>query len=240
MISLEDMSSLSDELADQASCYGLPYGILGIVCWSLFFICIIFTHLNVPLFSPWRWCDGDYQAQTWGMAIFTAFLTIGPAVYTCFRCGGTWIMLLMTLAQLTPWSFKIMNDGFKCYQTSLIKFYKWFGCCMTVFLSLAGWTSLICLTIGLYITEEIFIYWIYAIYVVALLAIIIMITALCKSLDQLCLNIMMAYIASTTHLIGFHVILAQISGNWSGIAPAGAGLISSIIFLVGKRLSFIQ
>ncbi|CAG8546982.1 10385_t:CDS:2 [Ambispora gerdemannii] len=250
-VSFDNRSELSDELADQASCYGLPYGIFGLVCWTLFFYSIILTYANCPLCSPCRWGE-PYKEQKLSLATFATVLTVGPVVFTCIRCRGEWIMTLMTLGQLTPWSFKIMNDGFRSDQanqaTNLIKFYKVFGSVMTVLLSIAGWMNLIWLTIGLLKTEETFKLWIWSIYTAALLAIIAMIL-LCvadrkRRGDQWegerGLIITMAYLATTLYMIALHIILAQISGNWGGIAPTGAGLGSAIIFCIGKRLLFLD
>ncbi|CAG8543516.1 8555_t:CDS:2 [Ambispora gerdemannii] len=245
MGSLSDYSGISDELADQASGYGLPYGIFGITNWSLFFLSILLTYANCPLISIWRW-GKPYKKQNPYLAIFASVATIGPIIFTCIYCNGKLVIVLMALGQLTPWSFKIMNDGFRSQQVDetdsshINLHYSYFGWVMIILLSVAGWVSLILVTIGLLNTDETFKRWIWTIYALALLALLVIMLMHKFSSGHSCLIIMMAYFLTTIHMIGFHIILARISGNWSGIAPKKSGLVSAIIFFIGNRLQFLD
>uniref|UniRef100_U9SY70 Uncharacterized protein n=4 Tax=Rhizophagus irregularis TaxID=588596 RepID=U9SY70_RHIID len=260
----------SDELAHQASCYGLPYGIFGIICWVLSYLCISLAYFNYPLFSPWMW-NKQYKSQNMCFGILLSIMTIVPAIYTCVRCRGEWM------------SFKMLNDGiisvveYKntyesngystrirtesetcnccCIQTnSRDPAYRDCGIYITLPLSLLGWIGITALSIKLMKTEKAVTQWIWGIYLVALLALVITCV--------ICLNIrkkhgafilegkernkftllwsMMMYLLVTFHIIGSHIILAMASGNWSGIAPTGAGLASAIVFFIAKRLLFLN
>ncbi|GBB99546.1 hypothetical protein RclHR1_03560001 [Rhizophagus clarus] len=197
-----------DELAAQATCYGLPYGIFGIFCWCFTLFSASLVHANCPIFAPWRWSD--------------------------------WIMLLVALGQLTPWSFKIMNDGFKSRKhdsekSKLGESYRMAGLILIVPLSLVGWIGMTALSISLMKTEKAVSVWIWTLYLIALIAIIL---ALC--IENTTFRLSMTYIFSTLHIIGSHVIFALVSNHWSGLAPTGAGMASSVIFFLGKRLLFID
>ncbi|CAB4378377.1 unnamed protein product [Rhizophagus irregularis] len=55
-----------NELAAQASCYGLPYGIFGIFCWCFTFFSAALVHANCPILMPWRWVGLDNDTcSTW-------------------------------------------------------------------------------------------------------------------------------------------------------------------------------
>ncbi|CAB4489600.1 uncharacterized protein OCT59_011432 [Rhizophagus irregularis] len=241
-----------NELAAQASCYGLPYGIFGIFCWCFTFFSAALVHANCPILMPWRW-GKKYRVQGRYILIISSILILGPAINTCFKCKSDWIMILVALGQLTPWSFKIMNDG--CCKSSskidsedleskksisekrgLSKSYRIAGLIFTIPLSLAGWVGMTALSISLMKTEKAVSIWIWSLYVIALIAMILM--CCCSSNTTFCLS--MAYIFLSLHIIGSHVIFALVSNNWNGFATTGSGMASSIFFFIGKRLLFLD
>ncbi|CAB4378380.1 hypothetical protein RhiirA1_460134 [Rhizophagus irregularis] len=228
-----------NELAAQASCYGLPYGIFGIFCWWFTFFSASLVHANCPIFAPWRW-GKSYRVQGPYLTIMTSILILGPAIYTCFKCKSDWIMILVALGQLTPWAFKLMNDGFKGRKMDSEKLklgnsYRIAGLIFTIPLSSAGWVGMTALSISLMKTEKAVSIWIWSLYVIALIA---MILACC--INNTTFRLIMAYIFSSLHIIGSHVIFALISNHWNGFATTGTGMASSIIFFIGKRLLFID
>ena len=79
------------------------------------------------------------------MTVIMASMTLGPAIYTCVKCRAEWEVTLIALSQLTPWSFKIMNDGVRAnddnnddYHTNK-KYIKCGKYITFLLLSLAGW-----------------------------------------------------------------------------------------------------
>ncbi|CAB4413419.1 unnamed protein product [Rhizophagus irregularis] len=89
-----------NELAAQASCYGLPYGIFGIFCWCFTFFSAALVHANCPILMSWRW-GKKYRVQGRYILIISSILILlGPAIYTCFKCKSDWIMILVALGQL--------------------------------------------------------------------------------------------------------------------------------------------
>ncbi|CAG8561886.1 6479_t:CDS:2 [Paraglomus occultum] len=107
----DDPANIEAELSVQAQCYGLPFGAFGIVCWLLTLTAIILVHLRCPLFTPWRWGQ-PYSSPDRIWAIFPFTMIIGPAIYTCIKCREEWMLVLIAIGQLTPWSVKIYNDGY--------------------------------------------------------------------------------------------------------------------------------
>ncbi|GBC08763.1 hypothetical protein RclHR1_08360009 [Rhizophagus clarus] len=233
--------SSPDELAAQASCYGLPYGIFGISCWFITFFSASLVHVDCPIFAPWKWFGNKrYQVQGLCLTFTSSILILGPAIFTCLKCKSDWKMFLVALGQLTPWSFKIMNDGLKIEidnqkNQKLGKFYIMAGLILTIPLSLVGWIGMTALSISLTKTEKDVSIWIWSLYLIALFTFIL---AFCK--DNTTFLLLMTYIFSTLHIIGSHVIFALVSNNLSGLAPTGAGMASSIIFFLGKRSLFID
>ncbi|CAG8461307.1 9001_t:CDS:2 [Diversispora eburnea] len=207
------------ELATQATCYGLPFGMFGIFCWSFTFFSVSLTHANCPVFTPWKW-GKDYKAQSALLMTVSTILILGPTIYTCFKCRSEWIMLLVALGQLTPWSLKIMNDGFVSLKydddNGLWKSYKMAGIILTIPFSLVGWIGMTALSISLMKTEMAVSVWIWSLYLVALIA--MMLTCL---VENLTFRFSMIYIFATIHIIGSHVIFALITGHWGGLATTG-------------------
>ncbi|CAH1763177.1 4601_t:CDS:2 [Entrophospora sp. SA101] len=216
-------SVVLDELLQQTACYGLPYGIFGISCWAFTIFSVALTYLDFPLFSPWRWCK-PYKSQDPLLAVIISAMVLGPAIYTCVYCHGEWQVILLAVGQLTPWSFKMLNDGVRARKViagdnkvqdphNINGRYIIIGKILTILLAAGGWAGIIGLSIMLVNTTKAVTDWIWILFAVGLTAFVTM----CS-----------------------HIILAMVSGNWSGIAPAGAGLISSIIFFAGKRLLFFD
>src|ERR1051325_5617250 len=98
------------KFTQEVSCYALPYGIFGLVSWVLVFISTFLTYVNCPPFACWQWCR-TYRSQGPVTAILFSSMIVLPVVYTCIKCKAEWEMLLVALGQLTPWSFKMLNDG---------------------------------------------------------------------------------------------------------------------------------
>src|SRR2546429_679008 len=84
------------------SCYGLPYGIFGLICWSLSFFSNFLLYCKIPLFSPWKW-GKPYESQSYFFAFIAFTITIGPTIYTCIRCREEWILIVLAIGQLSPW-----------------------------------------------------------------------------------------------------------------------------------------
>jgi len=237
------------------------------------------------------------------MAVIAAAMTLGPTIYTCFHCSGDLAVLLLAVGQLTPWSFKMLNDGARGSQTanapiktpshskssstnvntsyypgsecgdnsdagnaekaikgptdadkSRDKFYTLLGGFVTILLAGCGWTGLVFLTMKMTYTLN----WIWIIYAVGLVLSPLLIFIICKShekhsvwftsaneyahLNNFCsmFLMIMLFVLATFHIVGAHILLAKLTGNWSGIARDGAGLASSITFFIGKRLLFFD
>ncbi|CAJ0834063.1 14480_t:CDS:2 [Entrophospora sp. SA101] len=242
-------SVVLDELLQQTACYGLPYGIFGISCWAFTIFSVALTYLDFPLFSPWRWCK-PYKSQDPLLAVIISAMVLGPAIYTCVYCHGEWQVILLAVGQLTPWSFKMLNDGVRARKViagdnkvqdphNINGRYIIIGKILTILLAAGGWAGIIGLSIMLVNTTKAVTDWIWILFAVGLTAFVTMCVAICIKRNVFII-IMAAYISANLHIIGSHIILAMVSGNWSGIAPAGAGLISSIIFFAGKRLLFFD
>src|SRR6185312_1594433 len=248
------------------------------ICWSLSILAIALTYADISLFTFWRCCK-PYKSQNSFMAFLAAVMTLGPATYTCIRCYADWPIVLIALGQLTPWSFKMFNDGARGWQAaaeaggysklasssseshepkfneSRDRLYRYLGAIVTVILSITGWAGLTMISYELHRIMET-LHWVWVIYAVGFgLSPIIIITirkaygksAVCSAnaknsepIDRFCSMILMVttFIMATFHIIGSHIILSKITNNWYGLAPQGAGMISAIIFFLGKRLLF--
>lgn len=239
-----------DELKEETICYGLPFGAFGIACWFISIAVIISTYYNRPLFSPWNW-KKPYRGQMLFAIPFMAILTVGPIIFTVIKCYRSWIMVFITLGQLTPWSFKIMNDGLRQKQTGtrgsiLNWFLASYGFFMTIHLSLIGWVGLTMLSIKLKDTTSAVSTWIWAIYVVIMIIIILLwrkgLSFKKLFVDQqyedeevvgLCFRVIMMHIVFTLHIVGSHIILAIVFGRWDMFFTKKSGLASAIIFIIG-------
>ncbi|CAG8550929.1 5399_t:CDS:2 [Paraglomus occultum] len=106
------------DLKRGAYCYGLPYGYFGLICWGLSILAIALTYANITLFTFWRGCRPYYKSQSGWMALVAATMTLGPTIYTCYHCSGDYTVMLLAIGQLTPWGFKMLNDGARGSQTT--------------------------------------------------------------------------------------------------------------------------
>ncbi|CAG8669386.1 17686_t:CDS:1 [Cetraspora pellucida] len=230
-------------IANQVVCYGLPFGTFGFICWTLSFVSSLLLYLNFPLFSPWKWCK-PYQSQGLLIALISATFTIGPTIFTCLRCKGYWPFTVIAIGQLSPWSFKMFNDGV----AAMIKndqdndggrnmCYACIGGTMSCVLGGAGWIGLTALCFGLLHTSYAVSKWVWAVYLIPIFFVIL--ALLCRGRGW-ALFAVFAYFASTTHIIGSHIILSNISGNWSGFPTEKVALASSLIFFIGKRLLYVN
>ncbi|CAG8571619.1 744_t:CDS:1 [Paraglomus brasilianum] len=143
------------------------------------------------------------------------------------------------------------------FNESRDKFYIYLGAIVTVILSIIGWAGLTMMSYELHRVMET-LHWVWVIYAVGLvLSPIIIITirqshdksAVCfvnaknfERTNRFCSMILMVttFIMATFHIIGSHIILSKITNNWNGLAPQGAGMISAVIFFLGKRLLFFD
>lgn len=236
------------------------------ICWALSFIAVTLTRKNITMFAPWKW-RVDYKPQGPIKAVIASAMTLGPAIYTIIKCYDEWEVTAIVLGQLTPWSFKILNDSLisedialasgeiKAYvysnfidfksSNSEYNFYKTIqsiSIISTCLLTFFGWSGMTILGIKLakMNVEGRFSTWLWVIYVVGIAAFVIFLVEwyICQRRNTVI--IMSLYIFATFHIIGSHVLLSMISGNWSGIAPAGAGLLSSVIFFIGKRFLYVD
>ncbi|CAG8637586.1 3244_t:CDS:2, partial [Paraglomus brasilianum] len=157
-------ANIEDELSVQAQCYGLPFGAFGIVCWLLTLFSIALVYIKCPLFTPWRWGQ-TYRTPERLWAIFPFTMIIGPTIYTCIKCRGEWMVVLIAIGQLTPWSVKVFNDGYAGGVTEdRNKFYLTLGMVTTPLLSLCGWIGLTALSVEVRETEESVSTWIWSLY----------------------------------------------------------------------------
>ncbi|CAG8468904.1 4977_t:CDS:2, partial [Scutellospora calospora] len=223
-------------IGKQVVCYGLPFGTFGFVCWTLSFISSLLLYCNFPLFSPWKW-GKPYQSQTLLWAFISAALTIGPNIYTCVQCKGYWPLTVIAIGQLSPWSFKMFNDGMASMLISKINegkinenpksntnrdiFYSIFGGILSCLLGTAGWVGMTALIIRLMHTSIVVSKWIWLVYLIPIVFVIIV--KLCNGSGSVLLAVFL-YFSSTTHIIGSHIILSEISGNWGGFPVAKGAL----------------
>ncbi|CAG8515949.1 4338_t:CDS:1, partial [Scutellospora calospora] len=241
----------SNELASQVSCYGLPYGFFGIICWSLSLCCIALAKVRFPLFSPWLWFK-PYKAQHPLMAIIVTIMTVGPTIYTCIHCHGELMIVLIAIGQLTPWSLKFVydawfenndllnnvNDNYQpnnvINQSKTAIIYSYIGSYLGLLLSASGWVGLTGIIIKLIKLESIVGQWIFLIYSGPLLLL---------TLLYFCSNYrggITFYLFLSIHIIGSHMILALVSNNWSGINFSHIEMDFAIAFFIGKRLLFVD
>ncbi|CAG8589030.1 5765_t:CDS:2 [Ambispora gerdemannii] len=226
------------KLKHETECYGLPYGVFGLVCWGLTLISIILTYVNIPLISPWRW-GKKYKRQKPAMLFISAVTTIGPVIYTGIACRADWMSILMAIGQLTPWSLKIANDGYVIkVDDGLEGTYRAFGFTMTILLYIVGWLGLEMAFVDPKTNS--------VVVIVTMIGLVICLLcytyywALMHKCLHTCCSIVIFYILMTSQIVGSHIILALLNKNWSGIAPDGAGQASAIIFFIGKRLLFLD
>jgi len=171
---------------------------------------------------------------------------VGPTVYTCLRCSAEWPVVFLAIGQLAPWSFKMLNDGFQSYKKSPTKktrdkFYLIIGSFTTPVLTILGWVGFS--TLSFYVREH----WMWVIFVGGLVVPPLVIGVIWMSCGgelesatfcRMVLTIML-FIVASFHIVGSDILLARLTNNWSGLASTGAGLTSSIIFFVAKRIVFL-
>lgn len=154
------------------------------------------------------------------------------------------MMILVAIGQLTPWGFKMMNDGKRSKEDEeenpqWSHFCLGWGIFATVLLSGAGWTGVTAIIVELMSVSKPNVSGIWTIHVVLVLTIIIMIGAGRQRPWKVGI-MMILYTIFTIHIVGTHIILALVSDNWKGIPNGIIESISSIIFFVGKRLLFLD
>ncbi|GBB98849.1 hypothetical protein RclHR1_03340010 [Rhizophagus clarus] len=250
-----------EPLRDDALCYGLPFGILGIISWSFTTLEIILKHKNINidiislLWRKLRGKDDDdaYESSHPYITIFFGLITVGPVIHTCIKCHGNWKFVFIALGQLAPWSFGIFNNGFK----SLIEktdypvknsYYILFGINLVILFSLFGWIGVTGLLVSLYDilkTKAFIIEFCISMYLIPFF-IITYLYCMCYYWCLTCCKkkrdcntyiipiITSAYIMVCLHVIGSYVLLALVNEQWSGITKTGGGIISTILFFIGK------
>ncbi|CAG8572520.1 7728_t:CDS:2 [Cetraspora pellucida] len=230
------MSDFSEKIE---SCYALPFGVFGFICWALSLLSNFFILFgNLPLFSPWLWCRPAYQSQNLSFAFIAFVMTIGPTIYTCIRCREEWVLIVSAVGQLSPWAFKMINDATASKSENSFdrdNFYTTCGVFLSVLLSSTGWVGLVALIIKLEhtqyeVTSAIFFVFAPFIFVICI--------PFVKGDSRIAFRCMIGYVAATTHLIGTHYILGKVSGDFTGLRSAGFA--SAVIFFVGKRLLFLD
>jgi len=85
------------DLRQQTFCYGLPYGVFGIICWALTFSAVTLASIKIPIFSPWRWRRDYYKPQGLISLTIASAMILVPALYTGVRCHGEWEVTLIAL-----------------------------------------------------------------------------------------------------------------------------------------------
>ncbi|GBB94085.1 hypothetical protein RclHR1_02290011 [Rhizophagus clarus] len=236
-----------NKFSQEVSCYALPYGFFGIISWSLAFITIFLTYANIPLFSCWRWRK-PYRSQGPIIAVISSAMVVLPAIYTCIKCDGNWEIILIALGQLTPWSFKMLNDGTLARSREIFfvhprdTCYYYFGMFLTILLCISGWCGISKLSIDLMEVQG-SLTWPFITCSVAVLFFSLMLVINCEQCGNYnqVFRMMSKYFFATLHSVISHVIISLVSGQWIGIPSKGLLVfISSIVFFVGKRLLFFD
>ncbi|CAG8584726.1 2033_t:CDS:1 [Paraglomus occultum] len=195
-------------------------------------------------------CYGDWPI------VFIALGQLAPWSFKMFNDGargrqaaaeaGGYEQLASSSSDSEP-KFNESRDGF----------YIYLGAIVTVILSILGWAGLTMLSYDLNRVMET-LHWVWVIYAVGLILSPIIIVSIFQSHDksEVCfanarefvktnrfcsmIFMVMIFVMATFHIIGSHIILSRITNNWNGLAPQGAGLISSVVFFLGKRLLFFD
>ncbi|RHZ77494.1 hypothetical protein Glove_177g28 [Diversispora epigaea] len=103
---------MSDSIENQLLCYGLPYGIIGIIGW-LFSILKTFIHLIYPGKQTWyrerlsKWCGR--QLSLYLLTIISSVIEIGPVIYTSIKCRGEWSIILVSLGNLSLLGYSMIS-----------------------------------------------------------------------------------------------------------------------------------
>ncbi|CAG8647115.1 13290_t:CDS:2 [Ambispora gerdemannii] len=87
-----------EEIAKSISCYGLPYGTWGLACWLFASVTTFLTYARPP------------KRQDMPLFIAKIVMTVGPVIFTCIRCHGEWVFVLIACGKLAPWALKMLND----------------------------------------------------------------------------------------------------------------------------------
>ncbi|CAG8811294.1 27385_t:CDS:2, partial [Gigaspora margarita] len=226
-------SAYEEMLAQQVVCYGLPYGTFGLICWILSTASSLLLYVNFPLFSPWKWRK-PHQSQALWLALISSALTIGPTIHTCIQCKNYWPFTVIAIGQLSPWSFKIFNDGLAFITKSNERdkdafasntkrnepsegrdlFYIIFGAILSCILGFSGWAGMTALYIGLICVSHAVSKLIWAVYLTPI--VFAAIAFCCCHFRGWALFAVIAYFSATTHILGSHLIFSEISGNWGG------------------------
>ncbi|CAG8740205.1 36089_t:CDS:1, partial [Racocetra persica] len=173
-----------------------------------------------------------------------------PTIFTCIRCKGYWPFTVTAIGQLSPWSFKMFNDGMAAMlkareednEKNRNYVYAYVGATFSCLLGAAGWIGLTALCFSLLHTSYAVSKWIWAVYSIPIFFIVL--ALLCRvcggSGSTTFIFVIFAYFGATTHILGSHIILSNISGNWSGFPTEKVALVSSLIFFLGKRLLYVN
>ncbi|RHZ74604.1 hypothetical protein Glove_220g21 [Diversispora epigaea] len=92
------MSDNREEIAKSISCYGLPYGTWGLACWLVASVTTFLTYAR------------PRKRQFMPLFIVKIVMTVGPVIFTCIRCHGEWVFVLIACGKLAPWALKMLND----------------------------------------------------------------------------------------------------------------------------------
>nr|CAG8573378.1 1553_t:CDS:2 [Entrophospora candida] len=217
-------SVVLDELLQQTTCYGLPYGIFGIACWALTIFGVALTYFNFPLFTPWRW-GKPYKSQDPLLAVIISAMVLGPVTYTCIYCHGEWQIILLAVGQLTPWSFKMMNDGLRARSViaggnkqqdphNINALYITIGAILTILLAASGWAGIFGLSLMLVNTTKAVTNWIWILFAVGLTGFITMCVAICIERNELI--IIMAARAKEPCVVAKNDVPNEIGRMWYG------------------------
>ncbi|CAG8604028.1 6355_t:CDS:2, partial [Scutellospora calospora] len=81
-----------------ALCFGLPYGTIGVIGWALALITTVLVYLN------------ERKERSILSKVCQMVMTLGPVIFTCLRCSGSWQFIVISFSKLAPWAYMMIYD----------------------------------------------------------------------------------------------------------------------------------
>ncbi|CAG8675971.1 10236_t:CDS:1, partial [Cetraspora pellucida] len=220
-------------IKEEALCYSLPYGVLGAASWVLALITTVLVYMNDP------------KARSFLYKILKIITTIGPIIYTSIRCNANWEFIIIAFSRLGPWAFTMAYDRIerteerKNEQINLVINRVLFAASFVLpVIGIVAVFQLIMVEL-----ENIDSKW--QVVLCIMFSVIVMVgmgycCGQCWSCCMCCLNeraskVFVYYFVITTNMFVIDSFLAALFGDRLGIPHDTPGLVSAIIFIIGKN-----
>ncbi|CAG8532636.1 5701_t:CDS:2 [Cetraspora pellucida] len=224
-------------IKEEALCYSLPYGVLGAAGWVLALITTVRVYMNDP------------KERNLSYKILRIITTIGPIIYTSIRCNANWEFILIAFSRLGPWACTMAYDRIertkeeKSEQINLV--INKVLVCASIALPVIGIVAVFQLI--MVELENINSKWQVVLCIIFSVIVILGMGYCCgKCLNccMCCLNkraseVFVYYFVITTNIFVIDSFLAALFDDTLGIPHDTPGLVSAIIFLIGKNWNMI-